>query len=47
MATESKDIWAELRKPFDPKAVGQLPKPTKKENPKGKCAKCGGCHEHV
>lgn len=24
--TEPKDIWAELRKPFDPKAVGKLPK---------------------
>ncbi|WP_197026092.1 hypothetical protein [Arthrobacter sp. 9MFCol3.1] len=44
MATESKDIWAELRKPVDPKAVGQLPKPTKKENPKGICTECGGYH---
>jgi hypothetical protein len=26
VATSEKDIWKELRKPFDPKVVGQLPK---------------------
>lgn len=33
-----------LRKPFDKGQVGKLPKPTKKENAKGKCKDCGGWH---
>lgn len=33
-----------LRAPFKPEQIGKLPKPTKKENPKGKCQECGGWH---
>jgi hypothetical protein len=46
MATENKttDIWKELRKPFPSGTVGKLPKPYKKDSPKGKCSECGGYH---
>ena len=33
-----------LREPFPPEKIGKLPKPTKKDNPKGKCKECGGYH---
>jgi hypothetical protein len=33
-----------LREPFPPHLISRLPKPTRKENPKGKCAECGGFH---
>lgn len=33
-----------LRKPFDPKAVGVLPKPLHKDAAKGRCNECGGYH---
>jgi hypothetical protein len=33
-----------LRKAFDKKTVGKLPKPYKKDSPKGQCAECGGYH---
>lgn len=35
---------ARLRAEFPKAAYGLLPKPTKKDNPKGKCAECGGWH---
>lgn len=35
---------AELRKPFPPNVVGTLPKPYKRESPKGQCNECGGYH---
>lgn len=35
---------AKLRAPFPSEQVGKLPKPTKKDNPKGKCSECGGWH---
>jgi hypothetical protein len=35
---------SELRKPFPPSAVGKLPKPYKKDSPKGQCRECGGYH---
>lgn len=35
---------SELRKPFPKEAVGVLPKPYRKESPKGKCPECGGWH---
>lgn len=35
---------AKLREPFKPEQIGKLPKPTKKENPKGYCDVCGGYH---
>lgn len=33
-----------LREPFKPEQIGKLPKPTKKDNPKGRCNECGGYH---
>ena len=33
-----------LRESFKPEQIGKLPKPTKKENPKGRCDECGGWH---
>lgn len=33
-----------LRAPFTANQISKLPKPTKKDNPKGKCAECGGWH---
>ena len=33
-----------LREPFKKEQIGKLPKPTKKDNPKGKCGECGGYH---
>ena len=35
---------AALRKPFDKKSVGKLPKPYKKDSPKGQCKECNGFH---
>lgn len=37
------DIPAKYAQP-DPSTVSKLPKPTKKDNPKGKCDVCGGWH---
>lgn len=33
-----------LREPFPPHQISKLPKPTRKDAPKGKCAECGGYH---
>lgn len=33
-----------LRQPFPKHQISKLPKPTSKDNPKGKCAECGGWH---
>lgn len=33
-----------LREPIEPNLISLLPKPTKRENPKGKCNECGGYH---
>jgi hypothetical protein len=33
-----------LRAPFKKEQIGKLPKPTKRDNPKGKCSECGGWH---
>jgi hypothetical protein len=35
---------AKLREPFPPHQISKLPKPYKKDSPKGKCAECGGYH---
>ena len=35
---------AALRQPFPKSAIGVLPKPYKKDSPKGKCQECGGYH---
>lgn len=42
--TMTADQAKQLRAPFKPEQIGKLPKPTKKENPKGKCQECGGWH---
>ena len=33
-----------LRQPFPPHQISKLPKPTRRDAPKGKCAECGGWH---
>lgn len=33
-----------LMAPFPPNQISKLPKPTSKDNPKGKCSECGGWH---
>jgi hypothetical protein len=33
-----------LREPFPPHQISKLPKPYKKDSPKGQCAECGGYH---
>lgn len=33
-----------LREPFPAHLISKLPKPTRRENPKGQCAECGGFH---
>jgi hypothetical protein len=33
-----------LREPFPASQIGQLPKPYKKDSPKGNCPQCGGFH---
>src|SRR6476646_1173908 len=40
----NKEQHDKLRAPFKPEQIGKLPKPTKRENPKGKCQECGGWH---
>lgn len=35
---------AQLREPFPAEVIGKLPKPTQKDNAKGKCGECGGWH---
>jgi hypothetical protein len=39
-----KSKLAELRAPFAPNQISKLPKPYKKESPKGTCNECGGYH---
>ena len=36
--------WVALRKPFPREAIGILPKPYKKDSPKGRCNVCNGYH---
>lgn len=33
-----------LRAPFDPKTIGKLPKPTRKDAARGQCRECNGYH---
>lgn len=33
-----------MRKPFEPNQISSMCRSTKKDNPKGKCPKCGGWH---
>jgi hypothetical protein len=41
---ETKTGLALLREPFPPNQISKLPKPLKKDAPKGRCAECGGYH---
>jgi hypothetical protein len=43
MTTELTGL-ALLRKPFPPHQISKLPKPLKRDAPKGKCNECGGWH---
>jgi hypothetical protein len=38
------DPLARLREPFPAHQISKLPKPFKKDAPKGKCQECGGYH---
>ncbi len=42
--SENKSTLAKLRVPFAPNQISKLPKPYKKESPKGNCKECGGYH---
>jgi hypothetical protein len=44
MMTEKPTGLALLREPFPANQISKLPKPFKKDSPKGKCAECGGYH---
>lgn len=35
---------AALRKPFEQRTIGKLPKPTRRDAPKGRCPECAGWH---
>lgn len=41
---EQKTGLAKLREPFAPHQISKLPKPYKKDSPKGNCRECGGYH---
>ena len=43
MTTELTGL-ALLRQPFPPHQISKLPKPLKRDAPKGKCNECGGWH---
>lgn len=42
--TPAKDGLALLREPFPAHHISKLPKPYKKDSPKGRCNECGGYH---
>jgi len=42
--TEDWSILQKLREPFPAEQINQLPKPLKKDSPKGSCKECGGWH---
>jgi hypothetical protein len=44
MSTTPKTGLALLREPFPANQVSKLPKPYKKDSPKGNCTECGGYH---
>lgn len=44
MTTATKNPFEQLREPFPKDVVGILPKPYKRDSPKGKCNECGGYH---
>lgn len=41
---KEKNGLAQLLEPFQPHEILKLPKPYKKDSPKGKCSECGGFH---
>ena len=43
MSVDLAEIPAKYAQP-DPATISKLPKPTKRENAKGKCDECGGWH---
>jgi hypothetical protein len=43
-ASAKPSVWEQLRAEFPREQIGLLPKPTKKENPKGNCNVCGKYH---
>jgi hypothetical protein len=44
MTSMTPEAAAALRAPFQDEQVGKLPKPTKRDNAKGRCDECGGYH---
>jgi hypothetical protein len=44
MTEMTADKATALRKPFPRESIGRLPKPYKKDSPKGQCNECGGYH---
>lgn len=44
MSDINQDALEKLRKPFGENQIGKLPKPYKKDSPKGNCNVCGGFH---
>lgn len=44
MTTTPKTGLDLLREPFPPNQISKLPKPTRRDAPKGKCNECGGWH---
>lgn len=42
--SEKKSGLERLREPFAPNQISKLPKPYKKDSPKGNCKECGGYH---
>ncbi len=44
MAGMTAEVAKKLRAPFKPEQIGKLPKPTKRDNTKGRCNECGGYH---
>ena len=42
--TGDKSVWEILREPFPPEMILKLPKPTSRDNKKGRCAECSGYH---
>lgn len=42
--SENVDALKKLREPFPDNCISLLPKPYKKESPKGQCKECGGYH---
>lgn len=42
--SEQLSALKKMRSPFDPNQISKLPKPYKKDSPKGQCKDCGGYH---